>query len=340
MVEGDDSEYHKKICLLGDPAVGKTSLIQRYVLNTFDEKYLSTIGTKVSTKYIDIYIPEPGRNIRFKLFIWDIAGQKTFSDVRASYYRGAEGAIIVCDLTNHASLKNLPEWIYRFQEVARGAPFVIVGNKSDLRREYEVTPEELERLADGYGVPWAVTSAKTGEEVENTFQKLAMAMGKQLVGAAEEVKIAYEGYSYLVKEDKLDRSIIIFTDFIQKGHEGLCIVRSHPDKIREKHEEVRDVRLVWLTNTETPQEHISSNLSKIAHLVKQFIDTAERPVVLLEGLEFLITNNDFLTVLKFVQTLNSYIQSEKACLIVPLDPHTLDDREFSLLAREMSVIEK
>jgi len=108
----EEFDYQKKICLLGDPAVGKTSLIRRFIEDTFDENYISTIGTNVLSKLINLYFPETGETLRIKLLIWDIAGQKSISDIHASYYYGAEGALIVCDITRQDTLEHLPDWIY------------------------------------------------------------------------------------------------------------------------------------------------------------------------------------------------------------------------------------
>ena len=89
----------KKIVVLGDPAVGKTSLIRRFVINAFDDKYLTTIGAKIVKKEIQLRSGGAKPDIDVTLMIWDVAGQKTLGNVKQAYYRGSEGAMIVCDIT-------------------------------------------------------------------------------------------------------------------------------------------------------------------------------------------------------------------------------------------------
>lgn len=165
----------KKVCLLGDPSVGKTSLIRKYVFDMFEDKYLSTIGAKITKKVIGLKYKDPYPDIELTFMIWDIAGQKTIGAVHPSYYRGAEGAFIVCDLTRKETLENIPEWANSFFKVAGEVPIFILGNKSDLsNREFGET--ELSEMAKRFNAPYFITSAKVGTNVEESFK----AMGKTL----------------------------------------------------------------------------------------------------------------------------------------------------------------
>jgi small GTP-binding protein len=166
----------KKICLIGDPAVGKSSLIRRYVYDEFQNGYLATIGTKVTVKTIRLAGERKGRSKNLALTIWDIAGHKTFRNVRASYYQGAEGALVVCDLTRRKTLDNISHWLYHYKKSALKPEFVMLTNKADLkdRAEFELT--EAAELAENLGGTNILTSAKTGEGVEEAFNKLVSIM--------------------------------------------------------------------------------------------------------------------------------------------------------------------
>jgi small GTP-binding protein len=168
-----NEEIKTKICLVGDNNVGKTSLIRRFVLDTFDDKYTSTIGTKVTKKEVTVK-KDNGRDINLSMLIWDIMGQKGFRELlRESYFYGAEGAICVCDVTNRESLEELKYWIKSMESITGHIPMIFIGNKCDLTDQTTVTRQDLEKVATSYGSPAMITSAKTGEGVENAFMRLA-----------------------------------------------------------------------------------------------------------------------------------------------------------------------
>jgi len=166
-----EGRYIIKLCLLGDGAVGKTSLVRRYVYDVFDDKYLMSFGTKVSKKSMDVDGSE------MDLMIWDILGQKTHESLHAAYYRGAAGALAVCDFTRPETMKNLKSWLGSFRSVVGEMPVILLGNKSDLERRF--TLKELESFGDSVGCPVLETSAKTGQNVELAFSE----MGKKLLEA-------------------------------------------------------------------------------------------------------------------------------------------------------------
>jgi len=164
----------KKICILGDPAVGKTSLVGRYVLQQFGEEYLSTIGARVCEKNVELELG--GAVTTVELVIWDIAGQNQFTSVTPSFYRGAEGALIVCDPSRRETFRNLFRWDHQFRENAAAPNAVLLFNKSDISDRWEVTREEVEALAGELGYPFNLASAKTGQNVEESFILLARRM--------------------------------------------------------------------------------------------------------------------------------------------------------------------
>jgi len=173
-----------KICVLGDAGVGKTSLIRRYTVGEFSSDYLSTIGTSVTKKNIVV------NKKSIDLIIWDIAGQKKYNEVRESYYRGAIGALVVCDITRKETFTNLPNWISHFRKNVGDVPVLIISNKNDLWAERKFDLCEVDALASKIGTFHIQTSAKTGEKVEETFLIIAeMALeygGKKFVKIKKE----------------------------------------------------------------------------------------------------------------------------------------------------------
>ena len=162
----------KKICLLGEYAVGKTSLIRRFVETRFDEGYLSTIGVHMSRKRLE-------RNDHFlDFFIWDLAGGENFNVVGPNYLRGAAGAIIVCDLTRKETLLALPHYAGQIWSLNPNAALVFVANKADLVLERVVAHDELQEAITSFSNSYLLTSAKTGQNVDLTFTTLADHMEK------------------------------------------------------------------------------------------------------------------------------------------------------------------
>jgi small GTP-binding protein len=159
----------KKVCMLGAFAVGKTSLVARYVKSVFSEKYLTTVGVKVDKK--DVTVDD--RDV--SLMLWDINGQDDYQAVQQSYLRGTSGYLLVVDGTRRATLDTVSKLQQVVESVAGPVPFVVVLNKVDLSQEWQVDERGLMRIADR-GWPIVRTSAKTGEGVEETFAKLTRAM--------------------------------------------------------------------------------------------------------------------------------------------------------------------
>ncbi|HIH00601.1 TPA: GTP-binding protein [Thermoplasmata archaeon] len=161
-------KYILKLCLLGDGAVGKTSLVRRYVFDVFDDKYLMSFGTKVSKKTVSF------DDVEVDLMIWDILGQRTQDSLHAAYYRGAVGALTVCDCTRPETVKSLSSWVDSFVSVVGHMPITVLANKSDL--EKAISMDELKAFCDSIGSTLLETSAKTGENVEESFQEIARRM--------------------------------------------------------------------------------------------------------------------------------------------------------------------
>jgi small GTP-binding protein len=160
--------FKYKVVILGEPAVGKTSLIYRFIENKFREDYKSTLGVNLLTHNIDL--EEHGV---IGLQMWDLGGQDSFKKLRKTYIEGARGALVVFDVTRRESFEKLDGWIQVFKELRGGEPVFLVGNKVDLKDEIVVPEKEMIELAKENGMEWITTSAKTGENVVKVFKDLA-----------------------------------------------------------------------------------------------------------------------------------------------------------------------
>lgn len=161
----------KKICMIGAFAVGKTSLVSRFVKSIFSEKYLTTVGVKIDKKLLNIGAQE------MTLILWDLAGEDEFLQLRMSYLRGSAGYFLVADGTRRATLDKAMELQQRAENEIGRAPFILLINKADLKSEWEIQDWEIAALTEK---GWAVleTSAKTGANVEEAFQSI----GEKMVG--------------------------------------------------------------------------------------------------------------------------------------------------------------
>ena len=169
----------KKVVLLGDSSVGKTSLIRRYVIDEFHDHYIETIGTKVSRKDIELEID--GKEYSLRLQIWDVLGQKAYSAVQSRAFVGMDGALIVVDITRKDTLDSIENyWMPTLKKVVADAYLVFLANKMDLIGMAQFTLDDLNQISSKYSSSEAknyfLTSAKTGENVENAFLSLAKMM--------------------------------------------------------------------------------------------------------------------------------------------------------------------
>ena len=160
-----------KMVLFGDSKVGKTSVVERFIHEKFEESYISTLGYNVYEKQI------PYKDSVISLMIWDIGGQEKFRDLRKRYAEGANVAFLVYDITNIDSFNNINIWRKDLEEFAGKAPFILIGNKMDLDTNRQVPKADAQRIATGPGGLGALdffeTSAKTGAGVDNAFKMLA-----------------------------------------------------------------------------------------------------------------------------------------------------------------------
>jgi small GTP-binding protein len=165
----------KKMLVLGEASVGKTSLIRRFVMDRFDDKYIATIGTKTSAK--ELKFATHNEMIKINLQIWDILGQKGYSKLHRSSFQGTNGVFMVADITRKYSLQSLENyWIPKVQHLVGTIPFIILANKIDLINKAELSREELIEFAYKYNVPFYFTSAKNGNNVDQAFYTMGKIM--------------------------------------------------------------------------------------------------------------------------------------------------------------------
>ncbi|KKK42849.1 hypothetical protein LCGC14_0905830 [marine sediment metagenome] len=171
IVESKDlREFVFKILILGNAAVGKTSLINKFCEGTFQEDYKPTLGANIVRKDVDI--EGSSSIVKVRLILWDLAGQEKYSVVRSMYFSGVEGALIIYDLTRYNTFSSISsKWMKDFKKyVRKESVFVLIGNKSDLNDQRVVPTERGKELAKEIRASQFIeTSAKLGENIEEAF---------------------------------------------------------------------------------------------------------------------------------------------------------------------------
>lgn len=172
-------DYKWKVIVLGEPAVGKTSLMLKYTEKKFQELYIPTVGCQVSKK--EIIVDE--KNI--ELFIWDLAGQTKFMGVRHIFYEGSHGFFLIYDVTNKESFVKTANW---YKDVRKSKPFkkdamgILIGNKIDMADQRVISSNDGEVLAKKMNIDFRETSAKTGENIDEIFELIAQKILKKVGG--------------------------------------------------------------------------------------------------------------------------------------------------------------
>lgn len=177
----DSTDLRLKICLLGEGAVGKTSLIRRFVFDEFDDAYITTIGTKITKKEVRLHHPTKDKEVNVTLLVWDLMGQKGFRNLlQEAYFYGAHGLIAVCDITNKDSLTELEEWVDSAYSVTEEVPVVFLANKSDLKDDAVFTLDDVKQHVSKFKrAMYYTSSAKTGENVEKVFETMSNVILKE-----------------------------------------------------------------------------------------------------------------------------------------------------------------
>ena len=171
MCAEEAKEYVFKVTILGDAAVGKTSLINQFVEGAFEEDYKPTLGANIIRK--DVTLEK--FNAKIRLIMWDLAGQEKYNVIRSMYFQGCVGALVVYDITRHNTFDNVDsKWLKDFKNyVKKEGAYILIGNKSDLEDQRAVSTEEGKKLAEEIDASdFIETSAKYGENVEMAFKNL------------------------------------------------------------------------------------------------------------------------------------------------------------------------
>ena len=164
-----EREFVFKISILGDSAVGKTSLINQFVEGSFQDDYKPTLGANIVRKDINL------NGVKVRLIMWDLAGQEKYRVVRSMYFQGCEGALLIYDVTRYNTLESIDsKWLRDFKKyVKKKGAFVLIGNKSDLGEQRAVTTDRGKELASKIKASHFIeTSAKLGENIEEAFTLL------------------------------------------------------------------------------------------------------------------------------------------------------------------------
>ena len=213
----------RKILLLGDASVGKTSLIRRFVVDKFSDDYITTIGTKVTKKDLRLESPSGATDLTF--MIWDVLGQKGYKGIQESAFRGARGVILVFDLTRPETKASFEEyWVPRVRAVAGLIPMIVVGNKVDLVEQKEDAEKTVAELGKKHGSRAFVSSARTGENVDAAF----LAIGTLVVAQPEAAEDEGEGTKEegpLTLVGATDQIIVDFCHEFGDMETGMPIVR-------------------------------------------------------------------------------------------------------------------
>ena len=179
--KGDkEYEFIFKVLLLGNSNVGKSPLFLRFVDDIWNDTFVPTIGVDFKIKTLEI----DGKKI--KMQIWDTAGQERFKNIIASYYRGAHGILLLYDVTDRESFKNLSNWLIEIEKNAnKNILKVLIGNKTDLEEKRIISYNQGKEFADTYGLKYVETSAKKNLNVTEAFETL----GREIMAANADKKI-------------------------------------------------------------------------------------------------------------------------------------------------------
>ena len=166
----DESIY--KIIVIGDPSVGKTSLLTKFATNQFKEQYLPTVGVNIVKEQVEIKDGE--KEVLINLLLWDVAGQPQFYMLHRPYFNGADGVMLIFDITRSSTFSNINNWWSTCVKFGLSSTSrLLIGNKADLKDERKIIKPMADHLAEKVNAAYYETSAKEGENVKKIFHKMA-----------------------------------------------------------------------------------------------------------------------------------------------------------------------
>ena len=201
MEEDDQYDFIFKLVLIGDSGVGKTNILSRYLTNQFSASTQPTVGVEFGSKII-----KKGEKL-IKLQIWDTAGQERYKSITSAYYKGAKGAFVVYDISRKSTFDNVDKWINELKNNGSEDVFILlVGNKSDLNEQREISEEEVKKKAEVYNIAFCETSALKGNNIEFAFEslidKITEKLEKEKVILGKNISKIEEGKTITLNTDK------------------------------------------------------------------------------------------------------------------------------------------
>ena len=201
MEDDDQYDFIFKIVLIGDSGVGKTNILSRYLTNQFSASTQPTVGVEFGSKII-----KKGEKL-IKLQIWDTAGQERYKSITSAYYKGAKGAFVVYDISRKSTFDTVDKWINELKNNGSEDVFILlVGNKSDLNDQREISEEEVKKKAEVYNIAFCETSALKGNNIEFAFEslidKITEKLEKEKVILGKNISKIEEGKTITLNTDK------------------------------------------------------------------------------------------------------------------------------------------